>query len=77
MTLMADSLINLISQGDKSHIKLTNKTLAAIDKIGNMQLHCGLILINVLVVSNFQLNLLLVVKIAKDNNCVSSEFYLI
>jgi len=34
MSLVADCLKNLTGQGDKSHIKLPNGTLAAIDKIG-------------------------------------------
>ena len=44
MMPVADSLTNLTTQGDKSHIKLPNGTPVVIDKIGNMQLPCSPIL---------------------------------
>jgi len=46
-------------------------TLAAIDKIGNMTLPCGLILTDVLMAPDFHFNLLFIAKLAKDNNCVA------
>lgn len=50
-------------------INLPNGDTTCITHVGNIQLSCGLKLLNVLYVPNFHHNLLSIHKLAKDNHC--------
>ena len=54
----------------KSHIKLPNASISTIDIIAGMKFPNDLMLFDVLLILDFQLHLLLVAKLSKENNYV-------
>lgn len=69
MTADVNLLVNVKHASKNLTINLPTGDVSHITHVGDVRLKCGLILHNVLVVPQFQHNLLSIHKLAKDNKC--------